>query len=319
MTKLLPVLLALLAASCSSYFVDARSLEVRVDPSPDERPLRVNVCDIAADPAAYNKKLVQINGFVSRGFEDSSLFDPTCNRRYGIWVEIGGKVSTGTMYCCGVSSARSRSKDLEVEGETIPLIANDTFYKFDKLLERKPDSIAKATLVGRFFSGKKTVFPGGEYWTGYGHMGMNSLFVIQEVVDVAAHDQKDIDYGASVDQPDTDAEGCGTYTILRDQDTTKVVEIQRKAEAGDNAWALDDPKRVASEGLVEMLKGKLKATPALTETRRSDGRSVYHWRPNGRRGVRYMVVVSRPYWLSTYAKNPARTAWILSAAYSICD
>jgi hypothetical protein len=32
-----------------------------------------------------------------------------------------------------------------------------------------------------------------------------------------------------------------------------------------------------------------------------------------------MVVVNRPYWLSSYAKNPAKTIWVVSAAYGICE
>jgi len=37
-------------------------------------------------------------------------------------------------------------------------------------------------------------------------------------------------------------------------------------------------------------------------------------RPKGKT-MRYMVVVSRPYLLSFYAKDPKRVAWVLIAAY----
>lgn len=45
-------------------------------------------------------------------------------------------------------------------------------------------------------------YPRGTYWGGYGHMGCCSLLAIQEVKSVNPVDRDDLDYGASVDQPD---------------------------------------------------------------------------------------------------------------------
>ena len=38
------------------------------------------------------------------------------------------------------------------------------------------------------------------------------------------------------------------------------------------------------------------------------------WRPETKKAS-YMVVVSRPYWLSFYAKDRQKVAWVLAAAY----
>lgn len=319
MKRTLTALIVLTSLCCASFPVEADRARSG-SPLPDDAPEKISLCDLVRDRAAYDKKLIQVTAFISRGFEDSALFDPQCSdERFGIWVEIGGKSRTGVMYCCGVGTERTRKKDLIVEGVTIPLVGNEKFKGFDKLMERVPDSVVKATVVGRFFSGRKEKFPRGEVWVGYGHMGMNSLFVIKEVVDYVGHDWDNLDYGSAMDQPNTDLEQCGTFTILFDTDWKKNLGVQRKADTGESTWAVNDPERVGREGLAEILKEKVKRQIALTETRRSQGRVVYHWRPNGNRGVRYMVVVSRPYWLSTYAKSPEKTAWVVTAAYSICD
>ncbi|MEP6704373.1 MAG: hypothetical protein ABJB34_06175, partial [Acidobacteriota bacterium] len=127
-------------------------------------PLKVSVCELAKDPAAYDQKLIEDTGFVSRGFEDSSLFDPSCSIRFGIWVEIGGKKRTGTIYCCGETTERTRPKDLVVEGITISLVDDGRFRQFDGVFENKPNSIVHATMLGRSLSGRKERFPGGEFW-----------------------------------------------------------------------------------------------------------------------------------------------------------
>lgn len=321
MVKSILLLIILITSICTGP--KAETPQVADSPSMvsngNEGPMRVSVCEIAKDPAAYNQKLIEVTGFVSHGFEDSSLFDPSCSTRFGIWVEIGGRRATGTVYCCDVPAERTRPENLIVETISIPLTEDERFRLFDKLLQREPDSIVHATMVGRYFSGKKQKFPGGEYWVGYGHFGMSTLFVIQQVTSVDPHDRADMDYGASVDQPDTDFEGCGSYTILRDDDAKSDIEIQTKAENGERTWIFNDPKRVAFEGLAALLKTSVKAPIQLTETRKMPGRIVYHWRPNGKKGVRYMVVVSRLYWLSFYAKDSSKTIWVVSAAYRVCD
>ncbi|HLA95528.1 MAG TPA: hypothetical protein VK612_07395, partial [Pyrinomonadaceae bacterium] len=304
MLKLALFLTICITSMCSGQKTDALSIDDLPLIVGDNNPVRVLVCEIAKDPAAFNQKLIEVTGFVSRGFEDSSLFDPACSTRFGIWVEIGGTTRTGTMYCCGETTERTRAKELVVEQISIPLVDDKQFQQFDKLLQKVPDSIAHATLIGRFFSGKKEKLPGGEFWIGYGHMGMSSLFVIQQVKSVDTHDREGLDYGASVDQPDTDTENCGSYTILRDENAESDIDAQRKADEVKLSRVFDNPKQVATEGLAKLLKNRTESAIKLTETRKSSGRIVYHWRPHGKNGIRYMAVVSRPYWLSFYSKDP---------------
>jgi hypothetical protein len=303
------ICLSLLAVCAGSGVCDAQ-------PTPP-KPEKAAICDLLKDPGAYNHKLLEVTGFVTRGFEDSLLFDPACDSRFSIWVDVGGKGGTGIMYCCGFTPKKVRPEDLVVEGITVPLVVDEQYANFDKALEPRPHgAIVRAGLVGTFFSGKKTKYPNGsEAWTGFGHMGMASLFVIQQVLSVDDREVPGLDRGASVEYPNIDRDGCGNFRILKDEVFADLIAQQKKADSGERAWSLDDPKRVADEELAKHLEGK---KFKLTETLKKEGRIVYHWRPGGKTEVKYMVVVNRPYWLSFYAKDPSKTAWVAAAAYSIC-
>lgn len=148
-----------------------------------EEPLKVTLCDLKKDPAAYNHKLVQVTGMVSHGFENFTLADAVCADWPSIWVEYGGRRNSGTIYCCGISAARKRAKPLTIEKISLSLVTDQQFRKFDQIIQRRSDTTARATLIGRFFSGKKGAV-GPEDWGGFGHMGCCSLFVIQQVVSV---------------------------------------------------------------------------------------------------------------------------------------
>lgn len=291
------------------------SAQNKVEPKPE----KTSICDVLKNPAAYNHKLLEVTGFVTRGFEDSILFDPACDSRFNIWVDVGGKGGTGVMYCCGFTPKKIRPEDLVVEGITIPLVVDETYAIFDKALEPRPyGAMVRAKLVGRFFSGKKTKYPNGnEVWTGFGHMGMASLFAIQQVLSVDVGDQSGLDHGTSVEQPDRKREGCdSSYTILTDEVFSVMVDQQKKAEDGERSWALDEPQRVAAEELAKHTKTFKGKVSELKEAARTDGRIIYHWHSTA--GAKFMIVVNRPYWLSFYAKDPAKTVWVVAAAYSVC-
>ena len=55
----------------------------------------------------------------------------------------------------------------------------------------------------------------------------------------------------------------------------------------------------------------------IRQRQKAQGRFVYEWKPTNTHAV-YMVVVSRPYWLSFYARDPKRVAWVVAAAYESC-
>ena len=177
-----------------------------------------------------------------------------------------------------------------------------------------------ATIVGRFFSGEQVKYPKGVYWGGYGHMGCCSLLMIQQVLAVDPHDRGDLDYRASADQPNITKAGCGYTDLLPLRVFDELLLAQRQADSGQRAWAFDDPQRVAIDALAHSLEVDQISIKGLTTTRQSPRRIVYQWKPPRRRGKTYMVVVSRPYWLSFYSHDRNKVAWGAIAAYeSSCE
>ncbi len=90
------------------------------------------------------------------------------------------------MYCCGFTPKRTREKELQIEGMKLPLTEDANFEKYDKLLAEGKK--VKAVVIGTFFSGKKIQYSESTpvFYGGYGHMGIGSLFVVQEVLSVEA-------------------------------------------------------------------------------------------------------------------------------------
>jgi hypothetical protein len=125
---------------------------------------------------------VKVSGYFSRGFENSSLYDLSCKSNQSIWVELGGKQSVNVVYCCGVTARSTRKKELKVEGIKLPLTEDANFARYNKLFAGGRD--VKATVIGTFFSGEKMQFSkdAPTFYGGYGHMGMSSLFVVQQVI-----------------------------------------------------------------------------------------------------------------------------------------
>jgi hypothetical protein len=280
-----------------------------------QAPVKVTLCQLKSDPAAYNHKLVEVTAFVSHGFEDFTLFDPSCSSWPEVWLEYGGVAASGTMYCCGVTAERRRPKQLVVENLAISLIDDERFRDFDKLVQRKPDSVAHATLVGRFFSGSEVKHAdGGVSFEGYGHMGCCSLLGIEQVMLVDPQDRKDLDYSASADQPAIDKAGCSYRDLLPIRASADLIETLKRAEAGQREWVVDDPQRVASDSLARLLNIDEKSITGITQTRKAQGRVVYEWRARGK-VLNYMIVISRPYWLSFYATDAKRIPWVAIGAY----
>ena len=282
--------------------------------APPEGPEKVTVCQLESDPAKYNHKLVEVTGFISHGFEDFGLFDPTCASKDNIWLDYGGTRASNTMYCCGVTPGHTRPQVVSVENLSIPLVDDDRFKEFDKMIRSEYDLMIHATIVGRFFSGEQVRYPGGVFWSGYGHMGCCMLLMIQQVVSVDPHGRDDIDYRASADQPNITKAGCG-YAFLREEGQhNDTIELQHKAELGDHPWAFDDPQRVATDALARLLKIEEASMKGIKPKRRTQGRIIYEWQPRTERAT-YMIVVSRPYVLSFYARDPKKIAWVVIAAY----
>jgi len=146
-----------------------------------EKAQTVSLCQLLQSPAAYNKKLVEVRGVVSHGFESFSLSTPQCGTPLGIWLEYGGLIGSGTRYCYGATYARTRQAPLVVEDIVVPLVQDATFQRLDNYIQQRKSVTLRATLIGRFFSGTLQQLPAGEFWGGYGHFGCCSLLVIQQV------------------------------------------------------------------------------------------------------------------------------------------
>ncbi len=307
MLKTLTFLLIVISISCSM-------LGFRLAQKQSMEPEKVTLCQLKSDPAKYNHRLIEITGFISHGFEDFTISDPACSSWPDVWLEYGGTAASGTMYCCGVTASRTRPTPLVIEKISIPLVDNEQFSKFDKLLQRRPDSVVHATIVGRFFSGEQVKYPSGTCWGGYGHMGCCSLLAIQQVISVDTQDRVDLDYGASADQPNITKSGCG-YKILTDLNPSNdLIQFQRRADDGQREWSFNNPQRVAVEGLARLLNLDEKLITGIREIHKAQGRIVYEWRPKLKKAT-YMVVVSRPYLLSFYARDAKTVAWVVIAAY----
>ena len=153
-----------------------------------EKAETVALCQLVENPAAYNKKLIEVTGVVSHGFEDFTLSAPQCGAPLGIWLEYGGLIGSGTVYCCGGVNVRKRQSPVAVEGIIVPLVQDATFKQFDDIIQQRKVVTLHATLVGRFFSGIPQESPAGKFWGGYGHLGCCSLLVIQQVLTVTPTD-----------------------------------------------------------------------------------------------------------------------------------
>jgi hypothetical protein len=74
---------------------------------------------------------------------------------------------------------------------------------------------------------------------------------------------------------------------------------------------------VASTTLASVLKIPEASLAEMKQIQKQQGQIIYEWRPKQTETI-YTVVVSRPYWLSFYAEDEKKIAWIATAAYSAC-
>jgi hypothetical protein len=168
------------------------------EPANTEAVTDVTVCQLLKDAEAYNHKLVRLSGRVSRGFENFSIVDRACQDLWPtIWLEYGGTMGSGTPCSCGMAYPIARPSPLQVEGIETGLVQDAKLRRFDELTmqRRLKGGFVRATLVGRYFSAKLDPDILGRMFSGqdpkslvgvgrYGHMGVHTLLVIQQVSDV---------------------------------------------------------------------------------------------------------------------------------------
>ncbi len=139
----------------------------------------VSLCQLMATPDVYDHQRISVSGRVSQGFEDFTISDPACPHT-SIWLEYGGMLKSDTTYCCGPTNGRVRKTPMTVEGIVTTLVEDASFRAFDKQIHAGATS--QAVIQGRFFAGSKKELQGGTFWTGFGHFGLYSLLVIEQVV-----------------------------------------------------------------------------------------------------------------------------------------
>jgi len=276
-----------------------------------QQPQQATICQIKANPAAYDRKLVQVTAFASHGSQNFTIFDPECRAWPEIWLEYGGTTTSGTVFSPGMSTSRKRAKQIDVAGISVPLTDDKTFHDFDHFVQKPPDSLVHVTLAGWFFAagGGKSDGSGPSY----GPMGCCSMLVIQQVLAFDPPNRGDLDLSPAPDQPTAGRDGCSVKIVLEGNARAQIA-AQGQAEAGPRAWSFDDPARVASDALVGFLNLAPETAITLTQTRKSTARMSFEWKPGGKKET-YTVVVNRPYWLSFYAKDPKKMAWVVMAVY----
>jgi hypothetical protein len=267
----------------------------------------VNPCELMKNPGAYDHALVQVTGLVSHGFEDFSLSHPGgCSEDlHGIWIEYGGTYRKGY---------GAEGQPVVVEDIHVPLVEDAMFRGFDRVVEEDHSVIFHATLVGRFFAGEEVplMLDDERAWPRrYGHMSCCSLLVLQQVRAFDPPDRTDVDYDPAASQPQ-DYRCPRIQWLLRGQTFQDWIVAQRRAELGET-WLFNDPRRIAIEALARVAP-ITSTSGALQEKWMKQGRIVYEW---GQSSRRYMVVVSRPYELTFYARDPRRIAWVATSAYEM--
>jgi hypothetical protein len=283
-----------------------------------DEPLPVSVCRLKKNPSAYNHKLIEVTGFVTHAARNFTIYDPTCPSWPAIWLEYGGSINSGTVACCKSLSDRHRSQPLVIENIPLPLTDNRLFEDFDKTIQPpfragQSGAVEHATLIGTFFAGQQMENATERYWGGYGYMGCCSLLAIQDVKDADTQWRADLDYGESNEKLDLPDPDCTLRMLLPDEQNAVLMQAQRDADNGSRSWAFTDPARVAADALEHLAKRKVTSAD-LKLARDSAARKAYQWTGKNRS---YTVVVSRPYWLSYYAHDSKRVAWVAVAAYEI--
>lgn len=282
--------------------------EIPIEPEiqNDGLTVKTNACDLLTRRNEFDKQMVELTTFVRNGFEDFSLYDPTCPVEFqNIWIDYGGKRRTGTVYCCNVEPSKDREKPAEVDGMVLDLIENEKFAAFDQLVKGSRQTTIRATLVGRFFAGHPLKDSEKGLWGGFGHMGVYSLFVIREVKDLDPHDdRKDLDY--SSEEPDFQRNDYRKIENISPD--VSGLEVQKASEMGRNIWRFDDPARVALDALIRAARLGVANRKRLKQIDSRPGNRTYQYSPTP--NLSYFIVVKRPYWLSFYARDSARVVWV---------
>lgn len=172
-----------------------------------QSPRPVSFCDVAHNPPAYNKQQLQMPVSFSIGFEDFSIYDPSCKSKQGVWVAFGGDVPGLTPSTVNDNNRKSGSI-LTIDGVQYPLTKDAEFRKLYALLAAKHGAQQmyrpSATVTGVFLAGPqmRKLTDGGTDYAGYGHLGCCSLFIITSVTHVSSTPLASLTLRGTVFAPD---------------------------------------------------------------------------------------------------------------------
>ncbi len=184
------VFVLLLAAPCAAQVVET------------------TVCEILANPAAFEGKTVRLRGHVMLQLEDFSITEmcPGKSEAGAIWLEYGYPEPSPTPYCCP-GGWDEKGKPI-FSTPRVTLVRDRNFEQLKRYLSARRDGKdnygddcdryrpaaaecrkyeVTATLTGRLFG----VIPPDQFAGGFGHFGMfPAKLVIRRVEDVSATEIK---------------------------------------------------------------------------------------------------------------------------------
>lgn len=244
----------------------------------------VGVCSLRESPWQFHTKQVVVEGFVFSGFESFTLQDPACRAELGIWLEY------------------SKSA----------LISNEPWRRLQQLIRRHSTVMVKARMRGRFLAGANGQLKG------YGHLGCCSLFAVEEVLAVDDEQSEEWDYAAGPRgaAPMSQKSGCRFRESLRVWNWgAKMLAEQRAAEQAGVSWVYTDPERVAQRALEQLVPAPRGGGFVLDYS--GPGRREYSWRAaRGGSNRTIRLVLSKPRWLSYFARDARRGPWMLVNAWA---
>lgn len=125
-------------------------------------------------------------------------------------------------------------------------------------------------------------------------------------------DRRHLDYLPLPDEMSITKRGCTSrFLTPPSQPETDLIDQQKQADSNQRDWAFNDPRRVAFDELTRV--AHIASIAEIRQKKTSRGRVVYQWRDGSAES--YTVIVSQPFWLSAYAKDHRRVAWVVVASY----